>query len=107
MQRVVTKFEQGFERYGLRVARDKTETLEYGNSAVQEPTIVQLGDTQIKNVASFRYLGHMICSDPKSDTIGHKIGSAWQSWSSLKHIFLDREVPLRIRVSNALTEHPT
>ena len=38
MQRVITKFEQTFERFGLRVARDKTETLEYGTSA-HEPSI--------------------------------------------------------------------
>ena len=98
MQRVITKFEHTFERFGLRVARDKTETLEYGKLN-GEPSIVQLGDAKIKNVATFRYLGHMICADPKTDTIGHKIGSAWQSWSSLKHVFLDREIPLRIRVS--------
>ena len=33
----------------------------------------------------------LITSDPKTDTIGHKIGSAWECWSHLKHIFLDKE----------------
>ena len=98
LQRVIDKFESTFKRFGLCVARDKTETVDF-DSPAQATSIVHLGEEPIKNVASFRYLGHVMSSDSKSDKIGHKIGSAWQSWNALKHVFLDREIPLRIRVS--------
>ena len=45
-----------------------------------------------------KYLGHTISSDPGKDNIGHKIGSAWENWAKYKHILLDHEVPLSIRV---------
>lgn len=100
LQRALTKFEDTFTRFGMIVARDKTKTMCFGEKDVGSDidSFVQLGGEPVENVNAFKYLGHLITSDPKIDNIGHKIGSAWESWANYKHVFLDQEIPLSIRV---------
>ena len=84
----------------MLVARNKIETMcfESDNMSLDKASLITLGEEKVKNVPSFKYLGHLITSDQKTYTIGHKIGSAWECWSHLKHIFLDKEISLSIRV---------
>ena len=35
-------------------------------------SIITLGEEKVKDFLSFKYLGHLITSDPKTYTIGHK-----------------------------------
>ena len=83
------------------IAASKTEFMCFGEDAEQakadQPTIT-LDDCPLNFVDSFKYLGHMLSSDPNKDTIGHKIGSAWEDCAKYKHILLDHEVPLNIYV---------
>ena len=82
------------------VARDKTESMLFGEDATDTTTsIIALQGEPIKHVESFKYLGHLLASNPKIDTLGHKIGSAWEAWSKYRHIFTDSEIPLQIRVN--------
>jgi len=99
LETVVSKFTEVFGRYGLVVALDKTMTMGFGDLAQPETSsIMRLEDCDIAHVQKFKYLGDTISSDPKFDKIGNKIGSAWQAWNRLRHIFTDHEISLKIRV---------
>ena len=65
-------------RYGLTLARSKTETLVVNgpDHDTYSESLVTLGDTALKNVTEFKYLGVMVSSTEPSKLIEHRVASA-------------------------------
>ena len=63
------------------------------------PSIISIGDTALKNVRGFKYLGHMIINtdDNKSNFLNFRISSAYQKWNELKQVLTDKRIKMTTR----------
>ena len=64
-----------------------------------KPSLISIGEVQLKNLRVFKYLGHMIVNtdvDP-SHYLNFRNSSAFQKWNELKHILTDRRILLSTR----------
>ena len=63
-------------------------------------SLFSIGNVPIKNVRTFRYLGHMITNndDDPSHYLSFRISSAYQKWNELKNVFTDKRIFMSTRI---------
>ena len=95
LERVLELWRQALEGAGLKISREKTETLRM-NTTDAEP--IQLESTTLPDVTQFKYLGSRIYADgDTSKEIQSRIGQAMQKWRSLTGVFCDNKIPQRLK----------
>ena len=94
-------YDKTFSRFGLKISTDKTETMAFNvdEETKTKPSLISIGDTAIKNVCAFKYLGHMIVNtvDNQSNFLNFQISSAHQKWNELKHVLTDMRIKMTTR----------
>ena len=78
---IVNIYDQNFARFGLKIATSKTETMAFNvpEEVKAQPSLISVGGVALKNVCTFKYLGHMITNnneDP-SHYLNFRISSAF------------------------------
>ena len=58
---IVNIYDRTFSRFGLKISASKTETMAFNvpEHIKASPSLISIGETPIKNVRKFKYLGHM------------------------------------------------
>ena len=98
---IVNIYDQNFARFGLKIATSKTETMAFNvpEEVKAQPSLISVGGVALKNVCTFKYLGHMITNnneDP-SHYLNFRISSAFKKWNELKHVLTDRTILMSTR----------
>ena len=98
---IVNIYDQNFARFGLKIATSKTETMAFNvpEEVKAQPSLISVGGVALKNVCTFKYLGHMITNnneDP-SHYLHFRIYSAFKKWNELKHVVTDRRILMSTR----------
>ena len=101
LSEIVKIYDATFTRFGLNISTDKTETMAFNvdEEIKAKPSLISIGEVELKNVCVFKYLWHMIANtdvDP-SHYLNFRISSAFQKWSELQHILTDRRILLSTR----------
>ena len=95
-------YDQTFTRFGPKISYGKTETMAFNvpEDIKSKKSLFSIGDVPIKNVRTFKYLGHMITNndDDPSHYLSFRILSAYQKWNELKHVFTDKRIYMSTRV---------
>ena len=99
---ILNIYDKTFTRYGLKISTGKTETMAFNvPEEIKIKTIpFSIGEIPIKNVRTFKYLGHVITNndgDP-SHYLSFRISSAFQKWNELKHVLTDKRIVMSTRV---------
>ena len=57
-----------------------------------KPSLISIGAIALKNVRTFKYLGHMVVNNDEDPSyfLTYRISSAFQKWTELKHLLTDR-----------------
>jgi exonuclease III len=101
LSEIVNIYDKTFARFGLKISTDKTETMAFNvdEEIKTKPSLISVGDVALKNVRSFKYLGHMIknTDEDPSHFLNFRISSAFQKWNELKHILTDRKILMSTR----------
>ena len=98
---IVNIYDKIFARFGLKIATSKTETMAFNvpEEVKAQPSLISVGGVALKNVCTFKYLGHMITNnneDP-SHYLNFRISSAFKKWNELKHVLTDRRILMSTR----------
>ena len=103
LMEIVNIYDKTFARFGLKISTDKTETMAFNvdEEIKAKPSLISIGDVALKNVRSFKYLGHMIknTDEDSSHFLNFRISSAYQKWNELKHILCDRKIFMSVRTN--------
>ena len=95
-----------FARFGLTIARDKTETMAFNfdESTKTKETLFSIDGTPIKNVQIFKYLGYHISNTIENDNIDvqSRISLAENKFQEMKQLLCDRELPIKQRSTKFL-----
>ena len=74
----------------------KNETMAFNVSEQMKAkeSLISIGDVALKNVRTFKRLGHMIANNEKdpSHFPSFRISSAFQKWTELKHVLTDKRI---------------
>jgi hypothetical protein len=101
LSEIVNIYDKTFARFGLKISTDKTETMAFNvdEEIKAKPSLISVGNVALKNVRSFKYLGHMIknTEEDPSHFLTFRISSAFQKWNELKHILCDRRIFMSTR----------
>ena len=102
LSEILNIFDKTFTRFGLKISTDKTETMAFNvpEEIKAKPSLISLGGVALKNVRTFKYLGHMVTNndnDP-SHYLNFRISSAYQKWNELKHILTDKRIIMSTRI---------
>ena len=99
---ILNIYDQTFLRFGLQMSYGKTETMAFNvpEDIKAKKSLFSIGDVPIKNVRTFKYLGHVITNndDDPSHYLSFRISSAYQKWNELKHVFTDKRIFMSTRV---------
>ncbi|GBP42868.1 Retrovirus-related Pol polyprotein from type-2 retrotransposable element R2DM; Endonuclease [Eumeta japonica] len=89
---------QTFEKYGLRVNRNKTEYLKCSFRGKTTPENVYIGSAPIPTVNKLKYLGYMLTIDVNIDAdVTHRISVAWLKRRSLTGVLCDPGIPIKTK----------
>ena len=90
LQDIVNIYDQTFKRFGLTISTDKTETMAFNvtEEIMSSESLLKIGNTPLKNVREFKYLGHKISNATNTDHLVQSISSAFKKWNELKHILM-------------------
>jgi hypothetical protein len=99
---ILNIYDKTFSRFGLKISTSKTETMAFNVSEEikTKESLVAIGNVALKNVRTFKYLGHIITNnenDP-SQFLSFRISSAFQKWTELKHVLTDKRILMSTRV---------
>ena len=99
LQRGMEIVEETFTRYGLTLSRKKTETMVVNGDPeeTRNESLITLGDKNIKNVQTFKYLGVKFSPNNNKVMIQHRIGSASSKFAELKDMFKNHRINTSIR----------
>ncbi len=99
---IVNIYNKHFSRFGLQISTGKTETIAFNvpDEIKNRSSLISIDDVPIKNVRTFKYLGFMISNneDNQSHYLNHRISSAFQKWTELKHVLTDRRIRMTTRI---------
>ena len=87
LQLIVSKFAEASQLFGLTISLGKTEVLYQPSpaSTVNDPPTILIGDTALKTVEHFKYLGSVVSSDCSLDReISTRINKASQALGRLR-----------------------
>ena len=91
---IVNIYDQNFGRFGLKIATSKTETMAFNipEEVKAQPSLISVGCVALKNVCTFKYLGHMITNNNEdhSQYLNFRISPAFKKWNELKHLLTNR-----------------
>ena len=95
---IVKIYDHTFTRFGLQISTGKTETMAFNvpEDVKSKQSLISIGGVALKNVRTFKYLGHMITNN--DDDLTFRISSAFQKWNELKHVLTDRRINMSTRV---------
>ena len=101
LSKIVDIYDKTFARFGLKISTGKTETMAFNvdEEIKAKPSLISIGSVALKNVRTFKYLGHMIINtdeDP-SQYLNFRISSAFQKWNELKHVLTDKRIMMSTR----------
>ena len=88
------RWRQTLETYGFRISRSKTEFMACKFSGREgDPTdIVKLGDHQLREVTSFKYLGTILQSKGEiEEDVNHRIQAGWMKWRKASGVIYDKK----------------
>ena len=92
---IVKIYDDNFNRFGLKISTGKTETMAFNvpEEIKFKPSLISIGGVALKNVRTFKYLGHMITNNDENPSHypTFRISSAFQKWNELKHVLTTRE----------------
>ncbi len=101
LSEIINIYNQTFLRFGLRISTNKTETMVFNvpENIKAKSSHVSVGGIALKNVRTFKYLGHMITNkdEDASNYLNFRIASAFQKWNELKHVLTDRRISMCTR----------
>lgn len=102
LRRGIEVLDDTFTSYGLTLAYSKTETMVVNGDAEETnaKTLISIKGHDLKNTASFKYLGNMISQPkPKADQelTDFRIQSGWAKYYSMKEVFLNRTVKSKLK----------
>ena len=85
------------ESRGLKISREKTEYMTNGIDDDLQATI-RLGETNIKRVQKFKYLGSTLDSEGEMDKeTKHRVQSGWNNWRKVSGVLCDKRVPIKLK----------
>jgi exonuclease III len=90
-----------YERFGLQINVQKTEVLQYfPDNPEAELHVFNVGDSALRNVPTFKYLGSFLSEDCKLDNeIQHRISQASSAFGRLRcRVFENHSLTLRTKV---------
>ena len=92
-----------FTRFGLKISTGKTETMAFNvpeEIKEKKPSLISIGGVALKNVCTFKYLGHMVTNndDDPSHYLSFLVSSAFQKRNELKHILTDNKIIMSTRI---------
>ena len=101
LSEIVNIYDKTFARFGLKISTGKTETMAFNvdEDIKAKSSLLSIGNVALKNVRTFKYLGHMIINtdeDP-SQYLNFRISSAFQKWNDLKHVLTDKIITMSTR----------
>ena len=101
LSEIVKIYDATLTIFGLKISTDKTETMDFNvdEEIKAKPSLISIGEVELKNVRVFKYLGDMIVNtdvDP-SHYLNFRISSAFQKWNEVKHILTDRRILMSTR----------
>ena len=70
LMEIVNIYDKTFARFWLKLSTDKTKTMAF-NVDVKikaKPSLISIGNVSLKNVQSFKYLGHIIKNNDKDSS---------------------------------------
>ena len=86
---------RAIENKGLRVSRSKTEYLPPSSC---HDSKVKLGEEEIKNVTTFKYLGSIFDAEGGSTTdCKNRVRLAWNKWREITGVICDKKVPIKLK----------
>ena len=101
LSQIVNIYDATFTRFGLKIPTGKTETMAFNvdEDTKAQSSLISIGGVPLKNVRSFKYLGHMLTNTDQtpSDYLAFRISSAFQKWTELKHVLTDRRILMSTR----------
>ena len=101
LSEIVRIYDSTFTRFGLKISTSKTETMAFNvpEEVKAKPSLISIGNIPLKNVRTFKYLGHMITNNEEdpSHYLNFRISSAFQKWNELKHVLTDRRILMSTR----------
>ena len=108
LQLIVSKFAEASQLFGLTISLGKTEVLYQPSpaSTVNDPPTILIGDTALKTVEHFKYLGSVVSSDCSLDReISTRINKASQALGRLRTRVMNHKsikLPTKIKVYKAI-----
>ena len=91
------EWRHALESRGLKISREKTEYMTNGIDDDLQATI-RLGETNIKRVQKFKYLGSTLDSEGEMDKeTKHRVQSGWNNWRKVSGVLCDKRVPIKLK----------
>ena len=72
-------------------------TLNFDSEITNSESLIKLGNTEIKNVLEFKYLGVMLSPENPTRLIEHRIASATAKFHELKKVFTNNRISIKTR----------
>ena len=102
LSEIVSIYNSTFARFGLTISTDKTETMAFNvpEEVKANPSLISIAGVAIKNVRTFKYLGHLITNtdEDRASYLTSRISSAFQKWNELKQVLTDHKINMRSRI---------
>ena len=103
---ILNNYNETFSRFGLKIAKDKTETVAFNCSkTIQEQnSLFSIEGVAIKNVRTFKYLGYKISNELSNNYIDaqFRITLAENKSREMKKLLCDRDIPIKLRAKTFL-----
>ena len=99
LQRILNKVIVESERMGLELNKNKTQIMVITRKTIIQNCSIQIKDTVLKQVKSFKYLGTIIDENGKSSTeIKSRIGKAKAAFQNMNQIFRSWDISQRNKI---------
>ena len=87
-----------FHRFGLKMSMKKTKFMIFNQPNKTESPTILLNGHHLEQVTSFKYLGHHISIDNKSEFIDYKISHATSKFDQMNYFFKNKKIALATRI---------
>jgi len=95
LQRNVDEWCKALEDHGMKLSRAKSEYMRMNGEMEGNITI---GESMIKKVEEFKYLGSTMQSDGGAEKeVSKRIQSGWNNWKKLTGVICDKKVPEKVK----------